>query len=289
MLPTMTTPPVLVLGATGKTGSRVVRRLTERGVPARAASRSGTGAERFDWLDDSTWGPALDGVSGVYVVQLDGGPAGLLPAFVERAVAAGVRRLVLLSARGVDIPGYYGESNATSEGFLAAERAVRESGLAWTVLRPGWFAQNFDEGLFNDYVLAGEVRLPAGDGAASWIDVEDIAEVAAAALTDDGHAERIYELSGPAPVTISEALALIEGATGRSARYTALTVAEFVAELTAGGVEAVDAELWAAALRPVESGQERKVSDGVRQALGRAPRAFADFVDSAAAKGAWKV
>lgn len=283
----MTTKPILVLGGTGKTGRRVVRRLTELGIPARAASRSGVGGQRFDWNDDTTWAPALDGVSGVYVVQLDGGPAGLTRSFAERAVDAGAERLVLLSARGVDTPGYYGEATETSEGFLDSEAAVRDSGVAWTVLRPGWFAQNFDEGFFNDSVLAGEVRLPAGDGAASWIDVEDIADVAVAALTGDGHAGRTYELSGPAPVTLPEALGLIEQATGRTARYTPLTAAAFVAELVADGVSKAEAELWAAALHPVERGFERKVSDGVRQALGREARSFAEYVKSAAAQGAW--
>ncbi|MEV0641005.1 NAD(P)H-binding protein [Streptomyces sp. NPDC050619] len=283
----MTTKPILVLGGTGKTGRRVARGLTELGIPARAASRSATGGQRFDWNDDTTWAPALDGVSGVYVVQFDGGPAGLTRAFAERAVDAGAERLVLLSARGVDTPGYYGEDTAASEGFLDSEAAVRDSGVAWTVLRPGWFAQNFDEGFFNDSVLAGEVRLPAGDGAASWIDVEDIADVAVAALTGDGHAGRTYELSGPAPVTMAEALGLIEQATGRKARYTPLTAAEFVAELVADGVPKAEAELWTAALHPVERGFEQKVSDGVREALGREARSFAEFVTSAAAQGAW--
>ncbi|MEU7281415.1 NAD(P)H-binding protein [Streptomyces sp. NPDC045431] len=280
----MTYEPVLVIGGTGKTGSRVVRQLTERGVPVRSASRNAE--HRFDWLDESTWGPALDGVRGVYIVQLDG--ANRTGAFVEAAARAGVERLVLLSARGVDTPGYYGSAAETSEDFLAGEAAVRNSGLDWTVLRPGWFAQNFSEGFFNDGILAGELRLPAGDGAASWIDVEDIAAVAVAALTEKGHAGRTYELSGPAPVTLAEVLELIREATGRTVRYTPLTADEFVAELVGQGVAKPDAELWAAAMYPIAQGFERKVSDGVREALGREPRAFAAYAADAAAAGAWR-
>lgn len=114
----MTTKPVLVIGGTGKTGRRVVRLLRERGVPARPASCSGE--VRFDWLDESTWGPALDGASGVYIVQNDGDPR--TRALVRTAVASGVQRLALLSARGVDTPGYYGEDPATSEAFLEGRR-----------------------------------------------------------------------------------------------------------------------------------------------------------------------
>ncbi|MCX5199596.1 NAD(P)H-binding protein [Streptomyces sp. NBC_00249] len=276
--------PVLVIGGTGKTGRRVVRQLTERGIPVRSASRKGE--TRFDWLDETTWGPALEGVTGVYIVQNDTAPR--TRELAEHAARAGVQRLVLLSARGVETPGYYGEDSSTSDAFLAGEAAVRESGLAWTVLRPGWFAQNFDEGFFNEGVLAGELRLPAGDGAATWIDVEDIAAVAVAALTEDGHDGQTYELSGPRPVPLAEVLSLIEAETGRKATYTALSTPEFVAELGAQGVPAPDAALWAAALHPVARGFEAKVSDGVPRALGREARDFADFVKSAAAAGAWR-
>ncbi|MER5776512.1 NAD(P)H-binding protein [Streptomyces sp. NPDC002039] len=276
--------PVLVIGGTGKTGRRVVRRLTESGVPVRSASRSGE--TRFDWLDETTWGPALDGVSGVYIVQNDTEPR--TRELARRAAAAGVRRLVLLSARGVDTPGYYGEDPSTSDAFLAGEAAVRESGLAWTVLRPGWFAQNFDEGFFNEGVLSGELRLPAGDGAATWIDVEDIAAVAVAALTEDGHDGQTYELSGPRAVSLPEVLDLIGAATGRKATYTPLSTPDFIAELGAQGVPAADAAIWAAALYPVQQGFEAKVSDGVRRALGREPRDFADYVAAAAESGAWR-
>ena len=172
----MTAKPVLVVGATGKTGRRVVAQLTALGIPVRAASRSGQ--QRFDWLDRSTWKAALDGVSGVYVVPPDGTTT--VPAFLELAEASDVERLVLLSARGVDVPGYFGDVDV--EGMLLNERAVRSAGPDWTILRPGWFAQNFSEGVFRDGILGGELRLAAGDGATSFVDTVDIAAVAVAAL-----------------------------------------------------------------------------------------------------------
>jgi uncharacterized protein YbjT (DUF2867 family) len=151
---------ILVLGGTGKTGSRVVASLRLRGVPVRVAARSAE--HTFTWQDEMTWGPVLDGVGAVYVVPLDG--TSLTSSFVERAVDSGVRRIVLMSARGIDIPDYYGENNPATDTHRDGEHAVRESGIAWTILRPGWFAQNFSEGMFLDQILEGELRLPAGDG-----------------------------------------------------------------------------------------------------------------------------
>ncbi|WP_335334208.1 SDR family oxidoreductase [Actinoalloteichus caeruleus] len=186
----MRVDPILVTGATGRTGRRVARLLGNAGVPVRLAARSGP--VRFDWWDQDTWDPALTGAAAVYLVPLDG--AALTRAFVERAAALGVRRVVLLSGRGVDVPGYLGDGNGGGDTHIHGERAVRDSGLEWTILRPGWFAQDFSEGFFREAVLAGEVRLPTGDGSATFVDAEDIAAVAVAALTEDGHVGETYEL-----------------------------------------------------------------------------------------------
>src|SRR5262249_13581266 len=145
----MTTKPTLVLGATGKTGRRVVQRLTARGFPVRAGSRSASAP--FDWEDRTTWVPALNGVGAVYVTYYPDvavpGAADVVGDFAKLAVDNGVRRLVLLSGRGED-------------GAVLAERAVQASGADWTVLRSSWFSQNFSEGFFVDQVLNGELALP---------------------------------------------------------------------------------------------------------------------------------
>jgi uncharacterized protein YbjT (DUF2867 family) len=284
----MTQQPILVLGATGKTGSRVVTALRDRHVPVRVASRfpeRHTDGHLFDWQDRSTWTAALEGVAGVYIVPLDGVPA--TPDFVAQAVAANVKRIVLLSARGVDTPGYFGDADPANEARRDAERAVRASGTAWTVLQPGWFAQNFSEGMFRDELLTGELRLPTADSATTFIDVEDIAAVAVAALLDEGHAGRTYELSGPRALTIAEALSEITAVTGRPSRYVPVDPGIYHAELLAAGLPEADAQSWIAALSPIHRGLEAKLSDGLQRALGRAPRDFTDFVKSANATGAW--
>ncbi|WP_026932206.1 NAD(P)H-binding protein [Glycomyces tenuis] len=274
---------ILVIGATGKSGRRVVNRLRAERLPVRAAARNGE--HRFDWTDSGTWDAALEGARSVYIVQLDG--TKLVRPFVERAVTHGVRRIVLASGRGIDDPGYANDSGGTLEGLLDSEAAVRESGLEWTISRPGWFAQNFSEGFFADAVRAGELRLPAGDGAASFVDAEDIAAVVVAALTKDGHAGQTYELSGPRAVTLAEAAATISEAAGREVRYVPLSVEDYVAELVRQGLSPTDAAAFADVVEPLRKGRDAYVSDGVQRALARPPRSFAEFAESTAAAGAW--
>ncbi|MEU2238674.1 NAD(P)H-binding protein [Streptomyces sp. NPDC018338] len=278
----MTKHPILVTGGTGTTGGRVVSRLRAQGAPVRVASRSGE--PPFDWHDRTTWDSVLEGVKAVYLVPLDGRL--LTRPFVERAARLGVERVVLLSGRGVDVPGYSGEANLAGATHVDGESAVRDSGLSWTILRPAWFAQNFSEGVFRAAVVAGELRLPAGDGAASFTDADDIAAVAVASLTQDGHDGQTYELSGPRALTIAEAVAEISEATGRSLRYVPLSPGEFIAELIGEGWSAAEAEDYAEAVSPIRRGMDSGISDGVRRALGRPPRDFTEYV--AAAVSAWR-
>ncbi|MGW0789742.1 NAD(P)H-binding protein [Streptomyces sp. NPDC002911] len=275
---------VLVIGGTGKTGSRTVARLREMGVETRSASRSGD--ILFDWADRTTWQAALDGVDAVYIVPLDTSPSPT-PAFVEQAVAGGVRRLVLLSARGVDVPGYFGASYEGGGPHTEGETAVRSSGVAWTILRPGWFAQNFSEGVFLDGVRAGELALPTGDGAAAFVDADDIAAVAVAALTEDGHDGEVYELSGPRALGIADVLDEIAKVTGVRAAYVPVEESAFRAGLVAQGLAEQEAALWADGMKPIRTSQEAPVTDGVQRALGRPPRDIADFARDAATEGAW--
>lgn len=279
----MTQHPILVVGGTGKSGSRVVSQLLDKGVPVRLGSRSGE--PPFDWTDRNTWNAALTDVQTVYIVPFDGEL--LTRPFVQRCEELGVKRVVLLSGRGVDVPGYAGENSAAGKTHIDGEDAVRGCRLEWTIVRPAWFAQNFSEGFFLDAVLSGELRLPAGDGAASFVDAEDIAAVAVAALTEDGHANQIYELSGPRAVGFTEATAAISQATGRTVRYVPVSPEDFIAELVTQGWPEADARDYADAVSPIRRGIDSHVSDGVQRALGRPPRDFDDFVKSAVAAGAW--
>ncbi|MEU9270190.1 NmrA family NAD(P)-binding protein [Streptomyces sp. NPDC048251] len=272
---------ILVTGATGKTGRRVVRLLEERGAVVRAASRSGTPS--FDWTDGATWEPALRGVTGMYLVHPDLGTpqaAAAVAAFARQAAAAGVRHAVLLSTPS-DAWG------PAQDQVLATERALEHAGLEWTVVRVRWFFQNFSEDFLDDPVLSGEVRLPAGDGKEAFVDAEDIAEVAAAALTEAGHAGWHYELSGPRLLTFRDAVEEIARATGRDIGYVALSPEAYADEQRAQGVPEEWVQLSVGLYEHVRSGGLASLGDGVQRALGRAPRDFSAYAESAAAAGAW--
>ena len=269
---------VLVLGGTGKTGRRITARLRDRGVAVRVGSRSATPA--FDWADATTWDAALDGVDAVYVCFVPDlavpGAVDVVGAFVARAEAAGVSRLVLLSGRG-------------EEGAEECERLVLGGRIPATVVRAAWFDQNFSEYYLADGVLAGEVVLPAGDVTEPFVDVDDIADVAVAALTEDGHAGELYEVTGPRLLTFARAVAEIAAATGRPVVYVEVPVADYAAAASAAG--APDDEVWLLTylFTTVLDGRNSSLADGVQRALGRPPRDFAEFARDAAAAGAWDV
>ena len=266
----------LVLGGTGKTGRRVAERLKARGVATRIASRSGTPS--FDWNDRSTWEVALDGVSAAYITYAPDlaipGATDAIRAFVEQAVVQGVRRLVLLSGRG-------------EEEAQLCERIVQNAGVEWTVVRSSWFNQNFSEGAFLDMVLAGAITLPAGDIPEPFVDVDDIADVAVAALTEDSHAGQIYEVTGPRMLTFAEATQEIAHASGREIQYAQIPSEDFAAGIAESGAPDDIAWLLDYLFSTVLDGRNACVCDGVQRALGREPTDFAEYARRIAASGVW--
>lgn len=271
---------ILVLGGTGKTGGRVVRQLREKGVSVRVGSRNGT--PRFDWGDPDTWASALEGVDAVYVIdrRAEVGQEAIreLEAFVRAASDAGVRRLVHLSSRAAEVGG--------EDPLALTEGVIKRSGMEWTIVRASWFAQNFSEwDFFTRQIAAGEVVLSTGDGRQPFVDVEDIAAVAVAALTEGGHHGQTYDVTGPRALSFGDAAAEIAKATGRPVTYRPLSGADYREYLIARGQEGPlgVADLFGYIAR----GETAEVSDDVRRVLGREPRDFADFVRTAAAEDAW--
>ncbi|HMG31889.1 MAG TPA: NAD(P)H-binding protein [Jiangellaceae bacterium] len=268
----------LIVGGTGKTGRRVADRLTARGLPVRVGSRSGE--PPFDWNDRATWAPALRGMHAAYVTYYPDlavpGAADMVGAFADLAVDRGVRRLVLLSGRG--------EAEAQR-----AEQRVQESGADWTILRSSWFSQNFSESFFLESVLSGEIAVPAGNVGEPFTDVDDIADAAVAALTEDGHTGQLYELTGPRLLTFAEAAEEIATATGRDIYHVPVTIEHFTAGLADGGVPDDIVDLLAYLFTEVLDGRNAHVTDGVQRALGRRPRDFSDYARAAARTGVWTV
>ena len=268
--------PILVLGGTGKTGRRIVSRLFERGVPVRVGSRSG--APPFDWEDTATWAPALRGARAAYVsyfpdIAVPGAPE-VIAELARMAVQGGTRRLVLLSGRG-------------EEEALRAEAELQASGADWTIVRCSWFNQNFSEDYLRESVLAGEVTLPVSDVPEPFVDAEDIADVAVAALTDDRHIGQVYELTGPRLLTFADAVGEIGAASGRDVRLARVSGEEFASGLAGHGVPADVISLLRYLFTEVLDGRNASLADGVQRALGRPARDFREFARRAAAGGAW--
>ena len=274
--PDLTKAPILVTGATGKTGRRIAQRLADAGVPVRIGSRAATPA--FDWEDPATWAPALAGCSAAYVAFVpDLAVEGSLTAirtFLDLAQQAGVRRIVLLSGRGEP------EAQACEDELMARD-------LEWTILRCSWFQQNFSENFFLDGVLAGDVVTPEGLAADPLVDLEDVADTAFAALTTDDHAGRLYEMTGPVALTFTEAVAEIAAATGREIRHVEVPLEAYREALAQADLPPGYVDLVMYLFTTVLDGRNTPVTDGVRQALGRPPGSFGDYARRAAAEGAW--
>ncbi|MGC9418652.1 MAG: NmrA family transcriptional regulator [Rhodovulum sp.] len=266
---------ILVIGATGKTGRRVAGRLEARGLPVRRGSRSST--TPFDWDAPETWAPALRGARAAYVTYFPDlafpGAVEKLESLCETARDVEVEHLVLLSGRG--------EHHAR-----LGEEVVRNAGVDFTIVRAAWFAQNFSEGYLRDPVLAGVLPMPGGDVAEPIIDIDDIADVAVAALTEGGHKGELYEVTGPHLMSFTEMAAELSQATGREIRHIPISFEEFHAHIVdAGG--AFVADVFTAIARETLDGRNAHITDGVRRALGRGPRDFAGFARAAARTGAW--
>ncbi len=271
-------PITLVIGATGKTGKRVADRLLQKGQGVRIGSRSSLPS--FDWNNEAGWDAALDGVSNIYITYSPDlampGAKDAISALVWRAKLNGVKRLVILSGRG-------------EEEAQACEQIVADSGLEWTVVRASWFSQNFSEGAFIDMVLGGAITLPAGDTPEPFVDVDDIADVAVAALSEDGHDGEIYEVTGPRLMTMADIAADLSAATDREIAFVDVPHDAFIEGLTKSGAPNDVVWMLDYLFSTVLDGRNAHLTDGIDRALGRAPKDFADYARDVAATGAWRV
>lgn len=268
---------ILVLGGTGKIGRRVAERLSAKGFPVRIGSRSATPS--FDWNNESTWRESLRGITAVYISYSPDlaipGAADAIRAFMSLAATSGIERAVLLSGRG--------EAEAQ-----LCERIVQESGVPNTIVRASWFNQNFSEGAFVDMVLAGEIALPAGDTPEPFVDADDIADVAVAALTEAGHEGEVYEVTGPDLLTFADIARELSAATGRRIAFTQIPHDAFVDGATAAGAPSDVIWMLDYLFATVLDGRNAHLTDGIERALGRAPKSFAAYAREVAATEAWR-
>ena len=273
-----TTGLILVLGGTGKTGRRVAAGLEAKGVPVRIGSRSAVPS--FDWSNEAGWDACLDGVEAVYISYAPDlavpGATDAIQALVDRAAGRhGVKRLVLLSGRG--------EAEAQ-----ACERIVQDSGLEWTIVRASWFYQNFSEGAFVDMIRSGRITLPVGETMEPFVDADDIAEVAVAALTEPGHTGGVYEVTGPRLMSFTDVASELSQAAAREIAYAQIPHEAFVAGVRESGAPKEVVWMMDYLFSTVLDGRNEHLTDGVERALGRPPKDFADYAREVSATGLWQ-
>lgn len=273
----MTTQPILVVGATGKTGSRVATKLEQKGFAVRHGARGA--AIPFDWDAPETWAAAVSGVTSAYVTYFPDlafpGAVEKLEAFTKIAAASGLKHIVLLSGRG--------EHHAR-----LGEDVVRASGIDYTIVRSAWFAQNFSEGYLRDPILAGVLPMPGGDIAEPIIDIDDITDVVVAALTEEGHKGELYEVTGPRLMTFAEMADVLSKSLGRPIQHIPITFEDFHANVAASGGDFV-ADVFTEIARETLDGRNAHTVDGVERALGRKPRDFVEFAALQTARGTWNI
>lgn len=256
----------LVIGGTGKTGRRVLQGLQENNVSVRLGSRSADPS--FDWENPSTWSAALEAVSSVYLtfypdLAVPHAPPAIKQ-FCSVARQHGVQHIVLLSGRG-------------EPAAQQCEDIVKVSGIPWTIIRASWFNQNFSEGAFYDMVQSGVIALPIGDVSEPFVDTDDIAEVAIKALTEPGHINKLYEVTGPRLLTFKYIAEELSKALDKKIEFIPISTEVFEQEMIKQQVPIDTIQMLLFLFNEVLDGRNEYISHGVQEALGRPAKDFSAF------------
>ncbi|MEO6572305.1 MAG: NAD(P)H-binding protein [Polyangiaceae bacterium] len=275
---------VLVTGATGNVGREVVRALRARGVSVRAADRQtnrsttmfeddAVATARLDFRDSSTFAAAVEGCSALFLLRpppISDVTATLNP-FVDVARERGVRQVVFLSVAGA------GKNKLVPHHAVEVHLAARSND--WTVLRPGFFAQNLGDAYRADIVEDDRLFVPAGRGRVAFVDVRDVAEVAAAALCDPAaHAAKAYTLTGPAAVSFEDAAAILTEALRRTIRYDRASIAGYALHLHRRGMPAAQVAVQTILHVGLRFGQAATIDPTLHSLLGRSGRSLREYV-----------
>ncbi|MES2652724.1 MAG: NmrA family transcriptional regulator [Bacteroidota bacterium] len=268
---------ILILGGKGKTGRRVVEKLSNLGyTDIRIGSRSET--PDFDWENPESWLDVIKGMEAVYItfqpdLAIPAAPEAIKK-FTLLAAENGVTKMVLLSGRG--------EKEAQ-----VCEEIVMHTAQNWTIVRASWFNQNFSESVFLDPILARHVALPRAEALEPFTDADDIADVVVETLIDDKHNGHIYELTGPRLMTFPQAIAEIAEATGSDIQFQPLTLEENVHLLKT--YQLPEDHIWLInyLFSEVLDGRNATVTSDIEKILGRKATDFSEYAKVTAAKGVW--
>jgi uncharacterized protein YbjT (DUF2867 family) len=272
---------ILVVGATSKVGTELVKALVAKGETVKAATRRpgdytaapGVEVTAFDYDVHASMKPALQDVDRVFMLSkwTDPHPELGLKQFVEAAHVANVKHIVFMSGMGVD--------QQPAVGMTLVEKRIANSGMGYTLLHPNWFMQNFSRGFYLPRIRdIGSIVVPAASGAASFVDTRDVAAVAASALTEPGHSGQTYHLTGGQALTFTQVADILADVTERRIIYQPATDEDFSAILSQSGQwEADQIDYLTGLFGYVRSGQAAPVMPTLASVLGREPTTFEQF------------
>jgi len=275
----MKTKKILVLGANGKTGKRVIERLQNNDkIEIRTGSR--TAEIPFDWENPETWNSVLTEIDAVYItfqpdLAVPSAPE-IIQKFTFLATKLGVQKMVLLSGRG--------EKEAQ-----VCEEIVKNTAKNWTIVRASWFSQNFSESFFLEPILAGFVALPRAEALEPFTDADDIADVVTECLLHDKHNGQTYELTGPRLLTFPEAVAEIAKASNKNIQFRALSLEEYTQMLQEYQVPEDHIWLINYLFEQVLDGRNSYVTNDIEKVLGRKPTDFSAYAKKVAKTGIWNI
>lgn len=267
----------LVIGGTGKTGRRVVKKLKQANQYVRIGTRSHEPA--FDWNDPSTYANALKGMDNAYIVYYPDlavpGSKEAIGDLMDTAKREGLKKAVLLSGKG--------EREAE-----LCEQIVAGSGLNHTIIRASWFMQNFSESFFLEPILSGYVALPKSEAKVPYVHADDIASLVVKALLEDSHHSKIYQLTGPETFTFPEVIHKISVASGREIKFRSCALREYIMDLKGLGVPESYVRLLDYLFSNVlDAPGNQVVTNDIENVLGRKPINFDEYVEETVKTGVW--
>ncbi len=275
---------ILVTGASGNLGRAVLTAAKSKGFtvraavrnPAKLASVSGIEAVAFDYTDKTTHGAALEGVDGLVLIAppLDPEAPAKLKPFVDLAKARGVRHFVLISALGADA--------VEQSPLRIIERHVMASGVAYTILRPNFFMENFSTGFLAPMVKQGGIFLAAAEGKTSFISTVDIAEVAVTAFLKE-LVSKEYNLTGPEALDHTTVAAILSKASGKKITYQAIPEDAMLSGMRGSGMPESAVQYAGMLYSAVRAGYTAGVIPDVETVTGKRPISFQAFANQNAA------
>ncbi|WP_458120832.1 NmrA family NAD(P)-binding protein [Paenibacillus sp. Z6-24] len=270
---------ILLTAGSGKTSTRIAEMLTAQGYPVRKAMRSLRSGHpavpevRFDWYQPETFAAAIEGMDTIYLVApvMDMQPEKVMIPFIQQSLAAGTRRLVLLSSASIEAAGPV---------FGTVQQFIMENAPEWTILRPSYFMQNFTEAAHGHAIRTGAgITTATGDGRLGFVDAEDIARVAVHALTDKQAHNTDHIITGPESLSYSEAAAIISRWSGLDVQHHHVNEDELYTILLTAGIQADYARFFAGLDTRIRTeGIEDQVTDTVLRVTGQPPRSLENFI-----------